>query len=115
MEHGDQILVVFCLDAYHYGRVCVCVCVLVTSGRRCPVHKEEGCPSIPRCYASGTEKGTFCGPSSFLVSSELARRPLVRLQQPDDGWVALGTFDELLQGQPPCGEQPSKYTPFDDT
>ena len=41
------------------------------------------------------------------MSSELARGPLVGLQQPDDGGVTLGTFDELLQGQPPCGAQPS--------
>lgn len=31
--------------------------------------------------------------------SELASTAGITLQQPDNGWVALGTFDEFFQGQ----------------
>lgn len=36
------------------------------------------------------------------LPSELTRGSLIRLQQSDNGRVALGTFDELLQRQSTC-------------
>lgn len=33
----------------------------------------------------------------WMWSSELARGALVRLQEAHDGWVTLGSLDELLQ------------------
>lgn len=43
------------------------------------------------------------GVITFTVSSELTRGSLIRLQQSDNGRVALGTFNELLQRQSACG------------
>lgn len=42
------------------------------------------------------------GVITFTVSSELTRGSLIRLQQSDNGRVALGTFNELLQRQSAC-------------
>lgn len=39
---------------------------------------------------------------SLSLSSELTRGSLIRLQQSDDGRVALSTFNELLQRQSTC-------------
>lgn len=60
---------------------CVCVCCVLESMRVCP---------------------------SMSLSSELTRGSLIRLKQSDDGRVALGTFNELLQRQSACGEQEIK-------
>lgn len=42
------------------------------------------------------------GVITFTVSSELTRGSLIRLQQSDNGRVAFGTFNELLQRQSAC-------------
>ncbi|KAG7239690.1 hypothetical protein INR49_028626 [Caranx melampygus] len=39
---------------------------------------------------------------------ELTRGSLIRLQQPDNGRIALGTFNELLQRQSTCGAETKK-------
>lgn len=49
------------------------------------------------------------GVITFTVSSELTRGSLIRLQQSDDGRVALGTFNELLQRQSACWGGERKY------
>jgi hypothetical protein len=49
---------------------------------------EHGRPSL--CF-SQMSKSPF--------PSELASTAGITLQQPDNGWVALGTFDEFFQGQ----------------
>lgn len=50
----------------------------------------------------------MCLKSHASPSSQLPRAPLIRLQQPDNGGVALGTFNELLQRQPTCEEEAKK-------
>ena len=44
------------------------------------------------------------GAVGTIGGSELPGTAGVTLQQAHDGWVALGTFDELLQGQFACRE-----------
>lgn len=48
---------------------------------------------------------SVCMCPSMSLSSELTRGSLIRLKQSDDGRVALGTFNELLQRQSACGDQ----------
>lgn len=45
---------------------------------------------------------------SLSLPSELTRGSLIRLQQSDNGRVALGTFNEFLQRQSSCGAVPEK-------
>lgn len=45
---------------------------------------------------------------SLSLSSELTRGSLIRLQQSDNGRVALGTFNELLQRQFTCEAEAKK-------
>lgn len=45
---------------------------------------------------------------SLSLSSELTRGSLIRLQQSDNGRIALGTFNELLQRQSTCGAEIKK-------
>lgn len=45
------------------------------------------------------------------LSSELTRGSLIRLQQSDNGGVALGTFNELLQRQSTCEAETKKRFP----
>lgn len=48
---------------------------------------------------------------SKSLSSELTRGSLIRLQQSDNGRVALGTFNELLQRQSTCEAEAQKRFP----
>lgn len=54
-------------------------------------------------FASKAEDGRsslcFSQLSESPFPSELACTAGVTLQQPDNGWVTLGTFDEFFQGQ----------------
>lgn len=45
---------------------------------------------------------------SLSLSSELTRGSLIRLQQSNNGRVALGTFNELLQRQSTCEAEARK-------